>query len=71
MLGRHLEAADRSPVAGRCRELRGDRLAGQLGRRHVGGGELAELLLLLAGGGRVDAGVRGDSVLGLELGVQL
>ena len=70
-LGGDLEAADLGVVAGRLGELGGDRLAGQLGGGDVVGGERRQLGLLLAGGGRVDPGVRRVAVLGDQVGVVL
>ena len=44
---------------------------GQLGRFHVVGGQLGQLGLLLAIGGRVHAGVGALAVFGLHLGLDL
>jgi hypothetical protein len=46
--GGHLQATDGRAVAGRGRELGGDRLAGQLGRGDLLGRQLAQHRLLLA-----------------------
>src|SRR6478735_10594906 len=67
--GRHLQAADLRPVAGRLGEPGGDLLARQLRGGHRVRGQCGEGGLLLPGGRRVDAGVRRLAVAGDEVGV--
>src|SRR5690348_1966286 len=67
----HLQAADGCAIAGRSGERARDRLAGELGVRHVARRQLRQDRLLLARGRCVDTLVDRSAELLRQLGVQL